>query len=173
MASPDLVRVHAGVVVHAGMAILLPGRSRSGKTTLVRELLARGAEYASDEFALADSTGLVHPFPRALMLRDANMEQHAVPPEWLGARVRKEPARAGIVLFLEYQPGAGFRASPLARSATVLGLLRNTPEVLSEKPATLEALLSLARAAEAFEGIRGEAAVAAESVLHLCRAAGS
>jgi len=47
-ASPDMTFLHAGVVGLQGHAILLPGRSLSGKTTLVREMLRLGATYYSD-----------------------------------------------------------------------------------------------------------------------------
>ena len=41
--------VHAGVVGWQGRAILIPGRSRTGKTSLVAALALAGAEYYSDE----------------------------------------------------------------------------------------------------------------------------
>ena len=48
-ASRRMVFVHAGVVASRGRAILIPGRSRSGKTTLVAELVKAGAEYFFDK----------------------------------------------------------------------------------------------------------------------------
>src|SRR6476469_10330058 len=69
----DRVFVHAGVVGWKGRAILLPGRSMAGKSTLVRALLAAGATYYSDEFAVLDAKGRVHPFPRRLSLRRPGM----------------------------------------------------------------------------------------------------
>src|SRR5262245_27593595 len=41
--------VHAGVVGWHGRAIVIPGRSMSGKSTLVSELVRAGADYYSDE----------------------------------------------------------------------------------------------------------------------------
>ena len=55
--APDRVFVHAGVVGCRGRAILLPGRSFTGKSTLVAELIRAGAEYYSDEYAVLDSAG--------------------------------------------------------------------------------------------------------------------
>jgi hypothetical protein len=52
-ATPDMTFLHAGVVGWQGRAFVLPGRSLSGKTTLVREMLRLGATYYSDEFAVA------------------------------------------------------------------------------------------------------------------------
>ena len=52
--------VHAGVVGWKGRAIVIPGRSFTGKTTLVAELVRAGASYYSDEYALIDSRGKIH-----------------------------------------------------------------------------------------------------------------
>ena len=58
----DWLFVHAGVVAHGGRALVAPGDSFSGKTTLVRALLAAGATYYSDEYAVLDEAGRVHPY---------------------------------------------------------------------------------------------------------------
>lgn len=51
--APERVFVHAGVIGWHGKAILIPGRSYSGKITLVSELVRAGASYYSDEYAFA------------------------------------------------------------------------------------------------------------------------
>ena len=61
--------IHAGVVAHRGRGIVIPGDSFSGKTTLVAELVRAGAGYYSDEFAVIDAEGLVHPYARPLSFR--------------------------------------------------------------------------------------------------------
>jgi uridine kinase len=43
------------------MGIAIPGRSFSGKTSLVTALVRAGAVYYSDEFAVIDRDGLVRP----------------------------------------------------------------------------------------------------------------
>src|SRR5690348_11129110 len=48
--------VHAGVVGWRGGAILIPGRSHTGKSSLVAALLALGATYYSDEYAVLDDS---------------------------------------------------------------------------------------------------------------------
>ena len=58
--------VHAGVVGWKNQAVVIPGMSFSGKTTLVTKLIQAGAKYYSDEYAVIDEHGLVHPFPRPL-----------------------------------------------------------------------------------------------------------
>src|SRR5205823_9671727 len=64
------VFVHAGVVGWKGKAIVIPGRSFSGKSTLVAELVRAGATYYSDEYAVVDPQGRVHPYPKPLSLRE-------------------------------------------------------------------------------------------------------
>jgi hypothetical protein len=56
--------VHAGVVAWRGQAIVIPGATQSGKTSLVAALVRAGAEYFSDEYAVFDARGRVHPLPR-------------------------------------------------------------------------------------------------------------
>src|SRR4051812_15498788 len=48
--APDHLFVHAGVVGWEGRAIVMPGASFAGKTTLVQAWLEAGATYYSDEF---------------------------------------------------------------------------------------------------------------------------
>ena len=60
------VFVHAGVVGWKNRAILIPGKSFAGKTSLVAELVKAGATYYSDEFAVLDFQGLVHPYHKPL-----------------------------------------------------------------------------------------------------------
>src|SRR5262249_10892217 len=64
--------VHAGVVAWNNRAVVIPGMSFSGKTTLVSKLVQAGAKYYSDEYAVLDEHGLVHPFPRPLGIRRPN-----------------------------------------------------------------------------------------------------
>ena len=46
--------VHAGVVGWRGRAIVIPGSSYSGKSTLIAALVGAGAVYYSDEYAVFD-----------------------------------------------------------------------------------------------------------------------
>ncbi len=71
-----LVVLHAGVVTVAGRAIVLPGRSFAGKSTLVAALLHLGALYYSDEYAPIDASGYVHAYPRGISLRSQATAPH-------------------------------------------------------------------------------------------------
>ncbi len=66
---PDRVFVHSGAVAIDGKAILLPGNSFTGKSTLTHELVKLGCKYLSDEFAILDEDGLVSPYARPINLR--------------------------------------------------------------------------------------------------------
>jgi hypothetical protein len=85
------VFVHAGVVGWRGRAILLPGASRSGKSTLVAALLRAGARYYSDEYAVLDPLGLVHPFARPLSIRSVDrITARRLGPEAFGGRTGED-----------------------------------------------------------------------------------
>jgi hypothetical protein len=100
--APDFVFVHAGVVAWQGRALLLPGVSHAGKSTLVAELVRAGATYYSDEFALLDSQGRVHPFARDLRIRQPGKpDQTNVPVTQLKGRAGTEALTVGLVVFAE------------------------------------------------------------------------
>src|SRR5947207_12547351 len=58
------VFVHAAAVGWKGKAILIPGESMSGKTNLAAEFVRAGATYYSDEYAVLDDHGRVHPYAK-------------------------------------------------------------------------------------------------------------
>jgi hypothetical protein len=65
--------LHAGVVLKNNEAIILPGSSGIGKSTLVMGLLERGFKFLSDELAVIDRiTGKVFLFPRNLNIKMGN-----------------------------------------------------------------------------------------------------
>src|SRR3954454_11400347 len=68
MNAPEHIFVHAGVVALGDLAIVMPGPTFSGKTTLVTELIRAGALYYSDDLAAFDRDGLVHASPKPLSI---------------------------------------------------------------------------------------------------------
>jgi len=62
----QLISLHASALAIAGRAVLFAGSSGSGKSSLATQALLCGFGYLSDEFALLDAAGQVHPFPRPL-----------------------------------------------------------------------------------------------------------
>ena len=105
----SFVFIHSGVVAWKGKAILIPADSFSGKTSLVAGLIRSGAVYYSDEYAVLDAEGHVHPFPRNLSLRNSTgtIVEKDIDPVALGVAVGGRPVPIGTVLFTKYEPAAG------------------------------------------------------------------
>src|SRR5262249_57961124 len=100
-----------------GLAIVVPGRSHTGKSTLVAELVRRGATYWSDEFAVLDDAGRVHPYRRPLVPRGLT----APPPDLRLVRADPpEPLPIGLVVAGPHPPG-GPRGAPLGRGGPAGG----------------------------------------------------
>jgi hypothetical protein len=158
------VFVHAGVVAWGDQAILLPGRSFSGKTTLVRELVRAGAVYYSDEFAVVDASGRVHPFAKPLSIREGNGVRRCAVEE-IGGVSGGRPLRVAAVIFTEHRAGARWRPVRQTAAAGLLSLLRHAVPVRRRPKATLAALEKLVSGAAIWTGPRGEAAATARAVL--------
>jgi HprK-related kinase A len=63
--------LHAASVERDGKALLITGESGAGKSTLAALLGENGWRLMGDEFALLDpATGMLHPFPRAVSLKN-------------------------------------------------------------------------------------------------------
>ena len=152
------VFVHAGVVGWRGRAIVIPGRSGSGKTTLVAEMIRAGAEYYSDEFAVIDARGRVHPFAKPLSIRDREgTGVRMAPVEALGGVPGRRPLRVGFVALTEYRPDARWRPVPLSHGQGVLALLAHTAPVRRRPEASMAALERALEPATIVRSLRGEA----------------
>jgi hypothetical protein len=160
------VFIHAGVVGWRGQAILIPGRSYSGKTTLVAELVRRGATYYSDEYAVMDEHGRVHPFPRPLQIREAETaRQKKYEVEEFGGRAGRKPLPVGLVVVSRYKAAARWRPRSLSAGQGVLELLANTVSARSNPEAALQALHRAVRGTPIIKGARGEASEIAPRIL--------
>jgi hypothetical protein len=159
------VFVHAGVVGWRGRAVVIPGRSFSGKTTLTAELLKAGAIYYSDEFAVLDSEGRVHPYAKPLAVRGACGRQTKVAAFEFGGRGATKPLPVGLVVVSEFREGARFRPRALTSGLGSLALLANTVPARRRPAEVLETLERVVRGATVLRGARGEAAEAARSIL--------
>jgi|SRR5579871_529002 len=159
--------VHAGAVRWGERVLLLPGITHSGKSSLVAELLRRGATYFSDEYALIDSEGRVHPYSRPLLLRNGCPVQVPVLPEECNASTGNAPARVGWIFSLSYEPDCDWSIAAMPQSEALLTLLRNTPHVLAESPDLVEVFQGAVAGASCYSGCRTEAADAAGRMLRL------
>ena len=158
------VFVHAGVVGFHGKALLVPGKTFSGKSTLVAALVRAGAEYYSDEFAVLDARGRVHPYPRPLALRDAQGHQARQPPEAFG-KVGRKPLPVGWVVSSTYKAGARWRPRALTPGQAAMELLANTIPARGKPREVLEVLARALENAQALKGTRGEAEALAPRLL--------
>jgi len=167
----DFVSVHAGVVGHGDRAILIPGYSFSGKTTLVRALVEAGAVYYSDEYAMFDKEGRVHPFARPLSVRPPDGKHFDISAEDLGGVVGTAPLRVGLVAVTHFVPDAEWHPQELSPSAGALAILEHSVSLQLRPAQTLETLRKAVEGAVILQGERGEASALAVELLDTLRAA--
>ena len=158
--------VHAGVVGWHCTAIVLPGRSMSGKTTLVRALLERGATYYSDEYAVVSDDGYVHAYPRPLGVRGDDGRTDAIQPHDLTDRIGSDPLPIGLLAVLRFDEAQGWDVEALSPGAAGLAIVDNTVRARDAAARTLRAA-ALAGSAQALSGTRGDADDAAERLLQM------
>jgi hypothetical protein len=144
-AARDCVVVHAGAVARHGRAILLPGRSGAGKTTLVAALLRAGFQYLSDEAAVLRPDGRIWPYAKPLsisrgaqpLFAELRPEHPALPGlgeggDWQvpahrigGADVWAGPATPAAVVAFAYEPGLPARLAPLSRARALIAMMES------------------------------------------------
>jgi hypothetical protein len=164
--APDHVFVHAGVVGVEDRAIVLPGRSFAGKTTLVAALVKAGAEYWSDEYAVLDANGLVHPYPKPLSVRiNDTRETDEQPVESLGGRAGEGPLPVAVIAFTSYHPGAAWALRARTAGEGAVKLLEHSIAARSRPEQVLAAVRCAATNAAVLEGDRGDAGQAATALL--------
>jgi hypothetical protein len=166
------VVVHAGVVGIDESAIVLPAHSFQGKTTLVRELISRGAAYYSDDLALFDRRGMVHPFPKTLSLRGiaGEYEQVEHSAESLGGITGKAPLRAGLVVFTSFDPDADWNPREISPGHALLRLTEHTLNVRANPRMTLDVLSGVVNGgAVLWESKRRDATEVADRILDRAR----
>ncbi|REJ78502.1 MAG: hypothetical protein DWQ47_03350 [Acidobacteria bacterium] len=156
---PEHLFLHAGAVDLDGIGIIFPGDSRSGKSTLTRCFLEKGAKYYSDDCAVVDSSGRLVPFPSALKQREGrkNRRVEDLSFETAGTGTNKS---IDLVLFSDFESGASWAPEKLSDSEAVWRLLQNLffPPAMRENPKeALGILRSVCGGAECYLGKRGEA----------------
>lgn len=164
----DRVFVHAGVVAVDGRAIIVPGKSLSGKTTLVAELVRQGAVYFSDEYAVFDSDGLVYPFTKPLSIRlDGEMDQSDIEVVKLGGFSGTGPLPVGLIVFTKFAKGAKWKPKPVNGAKAILELIRDTIPIRLDPKFTIAVLNRAITKAILIKSKRNEAADAASAILKL------
>lgn len=161
------VFLHAGVIAWNGSAIIIPAKSFQGKTTLVAELVRRGAVYYSDEYAVLDGNALVYPYPKTLSVRGIvdDFTQTEMACEEFGGTAGSEPLPVGMVLITEFSADAKWQPEILKPGAGIMELLPHTFPTRLNPKFTLNTLNNLANRAIIVKTLRGEANKFAELIL--------
>lgn len=164
--SPRRVFVHAGAVEWKGRSILVPGATHTGKSTLVIELVRRGATYLSDEFAVLDEKGRVHPWPRPIALRsEPGGRQRPVDMASLGGARARGGVEPGMIVLTGWRENARWRPVEVGPGKAVLGLMEHAVAARLSPARVTGVLATHAMAARAIRSPRGEAADVAGRIL--------
>jgi hypothetical protein len=159
--------IHAGLVLHGGRAIVLPGASRAGKSTLTAALVRAGAEYVSDDVAVIGGDGRVHLLTRQIALRPDMAGSFAPPIGRLPATLRDGTASVAAILFLSYREGAPpLDVRQLSAGEAVLRLAANSMNGRRHPDAVLTSCAAAASLAFSCDGVRGDCDAAAALILH-------
>jgi hypothetical protein len=162
------VFVHAGVVGWRGRAIVVPAASMSGKSRLVEALVRAGATYYSDEFAVLDAEGRVHPFRKPLDIRTDGGPARRIAAADLGAAGRAPGLPIAVVASTRYEAGAVWRPQVSSPAAALLALFANTVRARLAPAPIMKTLARAVERAVLLEGPRGEAAPTAVALLQVC-----
>jgi hypothetical protein len=189
---PDCLQFHASAVEVDGHGVILPGESGVGKSTLTAGLLAGGARYLCDEFALVDTrTALLQPYPRALcikkaahpVIRELGLRLHgrrrhvkstkgtvgfldplSVRPNAIG-----RPAPVRFIIFPRYIPGADPALVPISRAEAAFSLLPTCFNLLRCARPGVDMVASLVRSAACYRLVAGDLSRTCTRVLALLR----
>jgi hypothetical protein len=156
--APRRVFVHAGVVGWNDRAVIFPGRTFAGKSTLVAAFLHAGATYYSDEFAVVDQRGWIHPYPQPISLRDQSLAATRIDPADFPAPVGKKALKAGLILITWHDKAKRrARLAPATPGEGMLALLANTVSARRDPGRALRNLKKTLDGARVLKGARGEA----------------
>jgi hypothetical protein len=162
---------HSGFVRYKGRGILLPGESGAGKSTTIAALAMSGAAFYSDEIAVVDGSHTVWPYPRALALKPGGWRaiSEAFPdltargaisegtesPVWyvrppVLAAGADGPARVDCIVLPRRAPGEAAKLTPVAKSAAISTLVRQSLDLKLKGKAGFEVIVALAQQADCY-----------------------
>lgn len=167
--SDEFVFLHAGAVLWDRKALIFPGPSLHGKTTLVVELVKRGAIYYSDDFAVFDKDGLLLPFTKTVSLRglQGSLSQMEHDVSDFGGATGKSRAKVHAIVTTKYRPNAKWKAIRISRASGMIDLINNSIGIRQNPEMVMRVLKKVADRAVFVRNERGEAAEAVGSILAL------
>lgn len=164
------VFLHAGVVALGNKTLILPGHSGSGKTSLVIELLKLGAVYYSDEYAVLDKDGEVHPFARDLSVRSEKRnwnEKDGMPAVSYGGVSGTQSLPAGMVLFTEFSIKGDLNFERVSLGQGILAAIPHTITFPKRPDFSLKLLNCAFSRAIILTGLRCESDITAKHITSL------
>lgn len=178
----DFLLVHAGAMATPdGVGVVLPAPSGAGKTTLVAGLIRAGFDYLSDEAAVIDPAGTLHPYPKALTLKDqaifrwfpdlahtsgVEVRRHLRPDEIRPGSTGK-PCPIGFVIAFRFVEGAPTELLPLSPEEGARELARNGLNTHQFGPRAFPLIASVVRMARCYSMVFGNGAEAVSTLLML------
>jgi hypothetical protein len=168
LGSPWRYFIHAGAVGWKGRTIILPGDAGTGKTRLTMALLQAGAALFSDEFAVLDRAGRVHPYPLPLRVkREGDLGSERIDAESIGGAPADRPLPLGLLLSTRFDPEGPGRLTKLSPGRAALEIMAHAVQARVRPNRVMEAAGRATRGALALKGRRGEAEEMVDRVLSL------
>ncbi len=153
--------IHAGVVGWRDRAIVVPGRSMTGKSSLIAALVRHGATYYSDEFAVLSDDGRVHPYARPPVLRDRSTPGADGFDESVGI----DPIPVSLIVSTSYAQDAQWAPEVVRGARAVLPIIDNTLLARVQPERMLRISAVLAPTIVSLQGIRPDAEIVAPKIL--------
>ena len=169
LAARDFLFVHAGVVQWKGQAVVVPGRTETGKSSLVMALVNAGGEYFSDEYAVLDREGRVHPYPKPLSQRREGGPPRLHTAESLGGEEEAQGVPMSLTVVTRFRDGQAWNPQRITKARAMIALFDNTVVARSRPEFALTVLARAVTGTEGLEGDRGEASEIASALLDAVR----
>ena len=145
-----LIAIHAAVFVRRGRAVIVPGASHAGKSTLAVAAHEAGAIVASDEYALIDpTTGHVRGWNRPVRLRTPQGIKKLPIAQDIG------PVPVALVAAVRFSTDDP-EIRPMTQAETAFALLANTVCAQTRPEESLRAATCVTRSAQGVTGTRRE-----------------
>ena len=122
-------------------------------------MIKNGAEYYSDEYAVLDADGFLHPYPKMLSMRGIinEYDQVDMPPDDFGAKTGKKKIPVKLILITEFEIGTQWKPKILNSGEGIMEILQHTIPIRLNPEFVLKVLKKTASRAIIAKGKRGEA----------------